>query len=205
MTSFEDVLRFWFPAAMPTDSAGMASQLEWWFGGGADAEITARFASLPERAARGELDAWAEGALSRLALIIVLDQFSRTVFRGTPQAFAQDARALALAREGIESGAYETLESPWERTFFLLPLSHSEELANHDLSVRLAERLVEEAPAALRKVLEFSAGQARGHRDIIIRFGRHPHRNAVLGRESTPEELYYLASGQLVHERRMRG
>src|SRR5262245_4886643 len=165
----------------------------------------AQFASLPERAARGELDAWAEGARSRLALIIVLDQFSRTIFRGTPRAFAQDAKALGLAREGIETGTYDTLRSPWEKTFFLLPLSHSEELANHDLSVRLAEHLAADAPPALRKVLEFSAGQARGHRDIIVRFGRHAHRNAVLGRESTPEELQYLASGQLVHERRMGG
>jgi uncharacterized protein (DUF924 family) len=80
-------------------------------------------------------------------------------------------------------------------------LGHSEELANLQTAVRLAEELVEQEPAELRRVLEHSAAQARGHRDVIARFGRHPHRNAVLGRQSTPEELAYLAGGQLIHTR----
>jgi uncharacterized protein (DUF924 family) len=90
---------------------------------------------------------------------------------------------------------------PWEKTFFFLPLGHSEELAHLEHAVKLAEELAEQAPPELRRILEHSASQARGHRDVIARFGRHPHRNAVLGRGSTPEELEYLASGQLVHTR----
>jgi uncharacterized protein (DUF924 family) len=198
---FEDVLRFWFPQPPGLDHATMLGRFEWWFRGGADAAIARRFTGLLERAARGDLDPWAHHARSRLALIIVLDQFSRSVYRGTAQAYAQDPKALALALEGIALGHYAALEAPWEKTFFFLPLGHSEELAHVQTAVALAEQLAEKAPAELRRILEHSASQARGHRDVIARFGRHPHRNAVLGRPSTPEELEFLASGQLVHMR----
>ncbi len=198
---FEDVLRFWFPPHLKDDHAVMVHQFAWWFGGGADFALLERFQPLLERAVRGELDSWASAPRSRLALIIILDQFSRTVYQGTAQAFAQDAKALALALEGIDLGHYAALKTPWEKTFFSLPLGHSENLTNLEEVVRLAEELVEQGPAELRRVLEHSASQARGHRDVIARFGRHPHRNAVLGRPSTPEELAYLARGQLVHLR----
>jgi uncharacterized protein (DUF924 family) len=198
---FEDVLRFWFPEHLRDDHAAMVSQFEWWFRGGADVAIVERFSGLLERAARGELDRWLHRPRSRLALIIVLDQFPRSVHRGTARAFAQDQKALALALQGIEIGHYAALETPWEKTFFFLPLGHAEELAHLETAVRLAEELVEQAPAELLRILEHSASQARGHRDVIARFGRHPHRNAILGRQSTPEELDYLAGGQLVHTR----
>ena len=198
---FEDVLRFWFPQRPGDDHATMVRQFEWWFLGGADAGIAERFPMLLERAARGELEWWSRTARSRLALIIVLDQFSRSVHRGTARAYAQDAQALALSLQGIEIWHYAALETPWEKTFFFLPLGHAEDLTHLETAVRLAEELVGQAPAGLRRVLEHSAAQARGHRDVIARFGRHPHRNAVLGRQSTPEELDYLASGQLVHLR----
>jgi uncharacterized protein (DUF924 family) len=198
---FEDVLTFWFPPGLRPDHATMVQQFEWWFRGGADSAIIERFAPLLERVARGELDYWAQTPRSRLALIIVLDQFSRSLYRDTARAFAQDPRALALALDGIEIGHYAALDSPWEKTFFFLPLGHSEELKHLDAAVKLAEDLVKQAPAELRKVLEHSAAQARGHRDVIARFGRHPHRNAVLARQSTAEELDYLASGHLVHMR----
>jgi uncharacterized protein (DUF924 family) len=198
---FEDVLQFWFPPHLRDDHAVMVSQFEWWFRGGADAAIVERFSGLPERAARGKLDHWSRRPRSRLALIIVLDQFSRSIHRGTAQAFAQDKKALALALQGIEIGHYAALETPWEKTFFFLPLGHSEELTHLETAVELAEELVGQAPSELRRILEHSAAQARGHRDVIARFGRHPHRNATLGRQSTPEELDYLAGGQLVHTR----
>jgi uncharacterized protein (DUF924 family) len=199
---FEDVLRFWFPEQLSGgDHATMVSQFEWWFRGGADSAIIERFQLLLEQAARGERDHWAHDPRSRLALIIVLDQFSRSAYRGTAQAYAQDPKALALALEGIAIGHYAALETPWEKTFFLMPLGHSEELPHLEVAVRLAEELVEQGPAELRRILEHSAAQARGHRDVIARFGRHPHRNAVLGRRSTPEELDYLAAGQLIHTR----
>jgi uncharacterized protein (DUF924 family) len=198
---YEDVLRFWFPDLATADHARMVQQFEWWFRGGTDATIAARFADLLERAIRGELDVWLRQARSRLALIIVLDQFSRSVYRNTPRAFAQDPKALKLALEGIEIGHYAALATPWEKTFFFLPLGHSEDLSHLEKAVQLAEELVERAPPQFRKILEHSASQARGHRDVIARFGRHPHRNAVLGRQSTPEELEYLTRGQFVHTR----
>jgi uncharacterized protein (DUF924 family) len=198
---FEDVLRFWFSSRPTGDHAAMVRQMEWWFRGGADAEIIERFSPLLARATKGELDNWSQSPRSRLALIIVLDQFSRTIHRGTARAFAQDPKALTLALEGIENGHYAGLDNPWEKTFFFLPLGHSEDLANVERAVNLAEELVKDAPQEHRGMLEFSANQARGHRDVIARFSRHPHRNEVLGRQSTPEELDYLAAGQLVHTR----
>ena len=192
---------FWFPEHLRDEHAAVVIQFEWWFRGGADAAIVERFAPLLERAARGELDEWAGGPRSRLALIIVLDQFSRSIHRGTARAYAQDQKALGLALEGIEIGHYAALETPWEKTFFFLPLGHSEELAHLERAVGLAEELVAQAPAELRRILEHSAAQARGHRDVIARFGRQPHRNAILGRPSTAEEIDYLAAGQFVHMR----
>jgi uncharacterized protein (DUF924 family) len=200
----EEVLQLWFSSLSRGDHAAMACQMEWWFRGGADAEIIERFSALFARATKGERDNWSQSPRSRLALIIVLDQFSRTIHRGTAQAFAQDPKALRLALEGIEIGHYAALKTPWEKTFFFLPLGHSEKLANLERAVHLAEELVKEASQEQRDMLEFSANQARGHRDVIARFGRHPHRNEVLGRQSTPEELEYLASGQLVHTRPLR-
>ena len=199
----EDVLRFWFKSRPSGDRAAMVRQWEWWFRGGADADVTEHFSPLLERATRGELDAWDREPQSRLALIIVLDQFSRSLHRLTAQAFAQDPKACALTNEGIDVGHYAALDTPWEKTFFLLPLGHSEDLRNLDLAVKLADDLVKEVPQEYRALLEFSAAQARRHRDVIARFGRHPHRNEALGRRSTSEELEYLASDQLVHMRSM--
>lgn len=197
--SFEDVLGFWFP---PHLSRGVGpQQLEWWFRGGSNAEIQRRFRALHERAMRGELAAWSRAARSRLALILVFDQFSRGLHGGAAEAFAQDAHARSLTLEGLENGHYASLATPWEKTFFFLPLGHSEDLAHQEQAVALAEALAREAAPAERALLEHSASQARGHRDVIARFGRHPHRNAVLGRTSTPEELAYLAKGDLVHQR----
>jgi uncharacterized protein (DUF924 family) len=179
----------------------MVRQLEWWFRGGADGDIRNGFAELLERATCGALDSWSSDARSRLALIIVLDQFSRTIHRGTAQAFALDPKARGLTLEGIDVGYYARLETPWEKTFFFLPLGHSEDIEHQELAVKLAEEVAQNAPLEQRALLDFSATQARGHRDVIARFGRHPHRNELLGRQSTPEELQYLATGQLVHTR----
>lgn len=197
---FEDVLQFWFPQ-LPEDYAAWVCQWQRWFRGGADAEILQRFVPLLEQAIAGELDDWSAEPRSRLALIIVLDQFSRTVYRGTAQAFAQDLKACTLALEGIVVGHYAALATPWEKTFFLLPLGHSEDLQNLELVVSLTGALVQESSYPYRELLEFSVEQARKHRAVIARFGRHPHRNELLGRRSTPEELEYLTSGKLVHTR----
>jgi uncharacterized protein (DUF924 family) len=200
---YEDVLRFWFPSQPSPDLATMVRRWEWWFGGGANVEVIEHFSPLLEQAIGGELDAWSGQPRSRLALILVLDQFSRSIYAGTARAFAQDLKACDLTLEGINVGHYEDLKTLWEKTFFFLPLGHSENLSNLELAVKLADNLVQEAPQEYRALLEFSAAQARRHRDILIQFGRHPHRNKALERQSTPEELEYLASGQLVHTRSM--
>jgi uncharacterized protein (DUF924 family) len=201
MIDVEDVLGFWFPRHPVEDHATMARQYEWWFRGGADAGIVARFAPTFESAVRGALDHWSHAPRSRLALIIVLDQFSRSLHRDSPQAFAQDCKALTLALEGLESGHYAALATPWEKTFFFMPLGHSEELRHLQTAVRLAEELADRASPELRTLLQHSAAQARAHRDVIARFGRRSHRNAVLGRLSTPAELRYLATEPPVHTR----
>ncbi|MBW4553319.1 MAG: DUF924 domain-containing protein [Aphanocapsa sp. GSE-SYN-MK-11-07L] len=195
----EEVLQFWFPSHLGNHHATMVRQFEWWFRGGANAAIAERFSPLLEQATRGELHYWLDQPRSRLALIIVLDQFSRSLYPGTRRAYQQDQQAIALALQGIAIGHYAGLETPWEKTFFFLPLGHSEQLQHVEQAIKLAEDLVEQATLELRRILEHSASQARRHRDVIVRFGRHPHRNAALGRTSTPEELEYLATEQLVH------
>jgi uncharacterized protein (DUF924 family) len=201
MTQPEDILAFWFPPGLDAAEETHRRQFEWWFRGGADRAIRTQYEPVLQAASRGDLDDWAYAARSRLALVIVLDQFSRTVYRDTAQAFAQDSKALALAIDGLERGHYAQLTTVWEKTFFVLPLGHSEQIALLERCVLLCDALVAEAPEHLRKLYAFSASQARGHRDVIARFGRHPHRNAVLGRTSTPDELAYLASGEFVHRR----
>lgn len=197
----ENVLQFWFPRTLAKDQSTLAHQWLRWFRGTADTEIIEQFSALLERAIAGELDDWSQEPRSRLALIIILDQFSRTIYRGTARAFAQDPKAWALALEGIEIGDYAALETPWEKIFFALPLGHSEDLGHLDLVTRLADELVQEASPDYRPWLEFSASQAYRHREVIARFGRHPHRNEVLGRQSTADELQYLAGSELVHQR----
>ncbi len=119
--------------------------------------------------------------------------------------YALDPKARTLTRVGLDAGHYAALDSPWERTFFfscrsVIPML-AEDLRDLEQAVRLAEELVRAAPVAQRPMLDHSASQARAHRDVIARFGRHPHRNSVLGRVSTPDEIEYLARGDLVHQR----
>ena len=157
-----------------------------------------------ERARRSELDHWAVTPRGRLALIIVLDQFSRSIHKGTPLAYAQDPAALRLAQEGIDAGMERDMEVG-ERLFFVMPLGHTEDPALPERAqwlVRFHEEQVDRAPAHLRPIYEFSLSQAEAHRDVIARFGRHPHRNEVLGRASTPEEAEYLRTETPPHLRR---
>ena len=196
----EDVIGFGFPSFRAPTTRGWSANLSGGF-------VVARILPLPNAlpccwSVRSAAN-WITSLTGhdRLALIIVLDQFSRSFYRDTARAFAQDSKALALALEGLEIGHYAALQTPWEKTFFLLPLGHSEELSHLNRAVALAAQLAENAPPELRRILEHSASQARGHRDVIARFGRHPHRNAVLGRQSTSEELDYLANGKPVHTR----
>ena len=188
-----DVLDFWFADAANGPEA-LARRNRVWFRGGApfDGECAAHFTATLEAAKCGELEHWKESPHGRLALIILLDQLSRNIYRGTAAAFQQDDRALAACKEGIEQG-HDAQLSPIERSFFYMPLEHAEDREVQALSVRLFESLAKESLEEWREQLEASAGYARDHRDIVGKFGRFPHRNALLGRRSSPAEEAYLA------------
>ena len=197
--SANEVLEFWFGRG-PWDAARLAERSTFWFGGDGpasaaarDAEIRARLEPMLERAARGELASWAAGPRRRLALILLFDQVPRNVYRGTASAFAFDNQALALTAEGMQRAADAAL-NPLERLFFYLPLEHAESMEAQDASVDAFDRLVAETPAGLRDFCAYCAHFARQHRDIIAKFGRFPHRNAVLQRENTPAEREWLAT-----------
>ena len=199
----EDVLSYWFPEGIyNVDPETLRCQGKRWMQGGpeVDKEITERFGKLLEQARRGELDHWADTPRGRLALVIVLDQFSRHIYRGSPLSYAQDEKALELALEGIDLGMDRELGA-MERNFFWLPLGHSEDLALHERSVRHAEEEAANAPLHLKALYEFGVSQAEAARSVIARFGRHPHRNEILGRTSTPEELEYLRTEAPPHLR----
>ena len=192
-----DVLEFWFGTG-PWTAERLKERTAFWFGGdGAEAqarrdeEIRTQLEPLLERAARGDFASWASSPKRRLALILLFDQVPRNAYRGTPAAFAFDPEALALASEGLQLAADAALD-PIERIFFYLPLEHAESLAAQDAAVEAFARLVNEAPPELRDYCAYTAAYATKHRDLIAQFGRFPHRNAVLGRESTPEEIEWL-------------
>jgi uncharacterized protein (DUF924 family) len=170
----EDVLAFWREAGPSR-----------WFrkDEAFDHEFRTRFLAAHEAALRGELDAWAQDAQSALALLILLDQFPRNAFRGTARMFESDAKAREIARVAVQAG-HDAQVAADLRNFLYLPFMHSEELTDQDLAVELARGLGDE-----------SLRWAVVHRDIIEKFGRFPHRNAMLGRTSTPEEQRFLDDG----------
>jgi uncharacterized protein (DUF924 family) len=171
--AYAEVLDFWFFETPPE---------AWWAADpDFDALIRRRFAALHQRASRGELYAWRGTPPGRLAEIIVLDQFSRNLFRDSARAFAQDLAALALAQEAVAAGAHLPLE-PARRVFLLLPYMHSESREIH----AVAERLFRELTPPFNHEFELR------HKAIVDRFGRYPHRNEALGRPSTAEEAEFL-------------
>lgn len=151
-----------------------------------DETIRRRFGALPDEAETGALDVWAETPSGALALLIVLDQFPRNLYRDDAQAFGYDKKARAVAADALDRGHDLATPAP-ERQFFYLPFMHSEELADQEMCVRLFEERMPEAAENLK--------HAVAHRDVIQRFNRFPHRNGALGRESTPEEVEYLENG----------
>jgi len=167
------VLRFWFEEIEPA---------AWWRkDAGFDALVGERFGALLASAARCELWSWRSTPEGRLAEILVLDQFSRNIHRDTAQAFAQDPLALALAQEAV-AGGHDLPLPPARRAFVYMPYMHSESSAVHEQALRLFSQ----------PELAFNLEFERRHKAIVDRFGRYPHRNAILGRPSTPEELAFL-------------
>ena len=177
------ILDFWFGGELPRKQWFQKSEAF-------DREIAQRFGAQIEQALQGGLQAWhAEGAQAALARILVLDQFCRNVYRDTPLAFAGDHQALAATLDLLDAGAERALP-PFQRAFVYMPLEHAEDRALQEQAVARFTRLAASEPdnQGLSGMLDY----ARRHRDVIERFGRFPHRNQILGRESTPEELAFL-------------
>ncbi len=190
--AIDGVLGFWLEPKPETPEA-LEQRGKLWFAGGPelDREIKERFGALVERARAHELDGWTETLRGTLALTILLDQFPRNLYRGSAQAFASDPQALALVDAGFASGRLTGADS-LELLFLLLPYSHAEDLDLQRRACELSTRAVLASKPEWKKLMGSSLDFALKHLDVIARFGRFPHRNAVLGRESTPAELEYL-------------
>jgi len=184
MTLPRDVLDFWFGAP---DSPEYGTARDLWFrkSDATDATIRARFGADVEAALAGERESWASGPRATLALLLLLDQFTRNIFRDTPRAFAGDPQALSLARGLVERGEDRKL-SAVERWFVYLPFEHSESLPMQEEALRLCGHLAAEGYGE-------ALVWAQKHHDVIARFGRFPHRNTILGRSSSAEESDFLA------------
>ena len=183
-SAIRDILDFWFlPPGDPEH--GKAREIWWRSNPDFDEEIRRRFGGLIRRAVAGELKHWAETAEGALALIILCDQFTRNIYRKSADAYCGDATALATARVAVARGFH--LKVPRDvRTFYFTPFHHSESLADQEMSCALFETVADAN----------NKNYARSHRDIVARFGRFPHRNEVLGRTSTPEELDYVKTAE---------
>ncbi len=191
----DDVLAFWLGTARPCNAQALAIKQQWFTKSDAfDARIKSQFEPTVQAAMAGQLDGWADDAWSCLALLVVLDQFTRNIYRGTPQSFAGDAKALALAQRAIAQGLDQQLPAV-TRIFVYLPLEHAEDLAQQARSVEAFTRLAEDntSPADVHEFLVGTLDYAHRHQVVIQQFGRFPHRNAVVGRASTAQELEYLA------------
>ena len=191
----EKILAFWF-MERSLSAPQIDDRMDTWFGEDAafDEEIRTEFINDVEQACAGELDHWAHEPRGRLALILLLDQFRRNIYRNTAQAFEFDKQALKLCVEGAMEKKDQGL-APIERAFFYMPLQHVESRKVQAKSCELFNKLAEAVSPTFRETFGTMATFAELHRDIIDQFGRFPHRNRLLGRENTPEEDEYLADG----------
>jgi len=191
-TAAAAVLDFWFGTGTDDTTTAQTQRKLWWSKDAAvDADMRKRFASLVNAAAAGDHDDWAGTPRGRLALILLFDQFPRNIHRDTPQAFAHDARALHLALDGIAIGADQALR-PIARVFCYLPLEHAESMEMQHRSVALFTALAAGVTESARVTFSSYVDYALRHREVIARFGRFPHRNRILGRTSTLEEIAFL-------------
>lgn len=185
----EAILTFWF--GHPTD-ADYGQYRKAWFvkNPDFDQEIRQRFLTDYENAAAGSIDHWQEDPQSAIALLLLLDQFPRNLFRGQPRSFATDSQARVIAAHLVDTGQDQQL-TPAQRFFVYVPFEHSEALTDQNRCIELMQNLVNTVPD-LDKGLKGGLDYAIRHRDVIQRFGRFPHRNEILGRQSTPEEIEFL-------------
>ena len=189
-----ELIADWFGETLESPLA-IAARCDFWFAADPtrDTALAEKYGRLVDQCASGHLYRWLDQPEGRLALVIALDQLPRNLFRGTPRAFAYDAQTAAWCLAAVHTGQDQMLK-PIQRVFLYMPLQHCEDLQAQETGVQLFERLARENtewPVFSSEFLAF----AKIHRDIIARFGRFPHRNHVLGRESTADEARYLAGG----------
>jgi uncharacterized protein (DUF924 family) len=191
----DDILQFWFADACDSPEAAHNRNALWFKPDRAvDEQIWELFGDDVIDAASGHYQSWNSNALGSLALIIVLDQFPRNIFRGTAEVYRYDSRALHLAQQGVAQGQLAGLTVP-EQAFFLMPYQHAEDLAVQDAGAALCSAMVAAAAPEWRALAASFRDFAVQHHDIIAQYGRFPHRNNVLGRSSTSDETRYLAEG----------
>lgn len=192
METADSILHFWFGAsANDADVIREKSTLWWKKDSEVDAEIQRRFEMMLDAEVKKDFASWDNSPRKLLARVLLCDQFPRNMYRGSPRAFDYDKRARELARDALDKGLDKKLR-PVERVFLYLPFEHSEVVDDQALSLRLFTALVEDVPETDRPTYQKNQGFAQKHKEIIDRFGRFPHRNAILGRDSTPEESEFL-------------
>lgn len=191
--AINDVLAFWFGDSLGADQS---YRKPCWFRADSEADrvITQRFGPRLELALAGQLASWGQTPAGALALVIVLDQFPRHIFRHQAKAFAGDDLACHQLKQALQLGFDEDL-SALQKSFFYMPLEHSENLENQRHCLQLFEQLLVQAPMSVRATIASNLDFARRHHQLIERFGRFPHRNKVLGRKATAAELDFLAQG----------
>lgn len=188
-TRIDSILNFWFK--LPTDDSYGRYRKAWFIKDAEfDTQIRQQFLGDVQRASAGDYDDWQAAPLSAVALLILLDQFPRNLYRGDPRSFATDAKALGVAQSIVDAQADKAL-IPAQRFFVYVPFEHSEQMVHQDRCVALMRSLNADFPN-LDQGLKGGLDYAIRHRDVIERFGRFPHRNEILGRESTPEEIEFL-------------
>ena len=190
----DEILEFWIGKAA-TSAEALGDKMSLWFkkSDETDELLRTKFGATVEALADGLAEDWsAQGARPRLAAIIALDQFSRNIYRETPESFANDPLAAKLALRALGAGDHERF-SVAEQAFLYLPLEHAENAALQVRSVELFDAMATSAPSEFQGACDEWLDYARQHKDVIDRFGRFPHRNEILGRESTAEELEYLS------------
>lgn len=192
METILSIVQFWFGVDLD-DQVTVNKQAALWWGKSEsmDAEIKKHFESLVIAASKGELDAWADLPNGLLALILLNDQFTRNIYRNDAKSFAQDVLARKLCHQAIDVEADQSLRLI-ERVFVYLPLEHSEAIEDQNQSVALFTHLYEMAPETQKETFEGFMNFAKAHHSIIVKFGRFPHRNKILGRKSTSDELLFL-------------
>jgi uncharacterized protein (DUF924 family) len=187
-----EILRYWF-SRLDENGLSPPAQHQLWFQSRpeTDTHMRKQFGEAVRSALAGRLDHWAREPDGLMALALLLDQFTRNIFRGTPGAFSGDARALGLAQSAVNEGIDRSMPAI-HRVFLYIPYEHSEDLEVQERGILCFDRLLEDSPADVREALLGYREYAVAHRDVIAQFGRFPHRNTILGRQSTPAELLHL-------------